>query len=181
MPDLVVTPRLLVRPVVNDRDFSLMADFFNAAEQNYPRAHFRWPYYTEPYRKANMRGLNAHMAGGGENADRYLFTKGNTRIIGCMNYSTDRLGSARIAYYIDPAFRGRGYASEAHKGCLRAFLQANPRVDGLWEEVRADNRPSRRILFKSGFKKMGSRYSAHNGLEAERMDSFYCSRERGLA
>lgn len=181
LPGQVITQRLLIRPVHNDRDFALMADFFNACDQDYPRRHFKWPKYAEPYEKRGMLELTRYMMQGGKNSDHYLFSKGNTHIIGCMNYSTDRTGSPRIAYYVHQEFRRQGLASEAHKASLKAFLKANSSLKGLWEEVSVNNPSSRRVLIKSGFRKMGSRHSSHFGATVQRIDSFYCSRESGLA
>lgn len=179
LPDFVESRRLVVSRAVSDHDRSLLADFFNASGQDYPSRHFNWPVYDIPYSKGEMPSIERHIRRHGD-ADRYLFLKGRTKVIGALNFSSDRHGSARLAYYISPEFRRKGYAGEAHKAALRAFFQANSRMRGMWEEVAADNHASRKILIKNGFKLMGQRHSTHFGAYGMRYNSFYCSRESVL-
>jgi ribosomal-protein-alanine N-acetyltransferase len=59
-------------------------------------------------------------------------------------------GTAEIGYGLSPAYRGRGYGTEAVTGFVD-WASRQPAVRRLVAETRADNMASRRVLEHAGF------------------------------
>lgn len=59
-------------------------------------------------------------------------------------------GTVEIGYGLAPAYRGRGYATEAVTGFVD-WASRRPGVRRVVAETLADNVPSRRVLEKAGF------------------------------
>jgi ribosomal-protein-alanine N-acetyltransferase len=66
----------------------------------------------------------------------------------------DALHTAEIGYSVLPAFRGRGYASEAARA-LVAWGLAHPGVRRIVANCRFDNAASIRVLEKAGLRQTG--------------------------
>jgi RimJ/RimL family protein N-acetyltransferase len=81
-------------------------------------------------------------------------------------------GVVELAYGIDPAHRGRGFATEA-AGALAGFAFASGRVRLGRAHTRPDNGASARVLAKSGFRRVGEVMDPEDGL--------VCRWERGPA
>lgn len=75
----------------------------------------------------------------------------------------DADGAVEIAYGIDPAHRGRGFATEA-AGALAAFAFASGRVRVVRAHTKQDNGASARVLAKSGFHFVGEVVEPEDGL-----------------
>ncbi|ARC88372.1 GNAT family N-acetyltransferase [Rhodovulum sp. MB263] len=60
-----------------------------------------------------------------------------------------------LAYFLDPAVWGRGYATEAMRGFLAAVFARFPGLDVLAADHFADNPGSGRVLGKLGFERLG--------------------------
>ncbi|HQU27206.1 MAG TPA: GNAT family protein [Acidimicrobiales bacterium] len=66
----------------------------------------------------------------------------------------DTEGSLEIGYALAPAWRGRGYATEA-VGLLCEWAEAQGGVHVLTARTRAENEPSARVLGRLGFVRAG--------------------------
>ncbi len=66
----------------------------------------------------------------------------------------DRDGTVGIGYGIAPAYRGRGYATEAVHALVR-WAYAQPEVKRVVAESAPDNAASIRVLGKTGFRPAG--------------------------
>ncbi len=66
----------------------------------------------------------------------------------------DRDGTVEIGYGIAPAYRGRGYATEAVHALVR-WAYAQPEVKRVVAESAPDNAASIRVLGKAGFRPTG--------------------------
>ncbi|ANB34435.1 RimJ/RimL family protein N-acetyltransferase [Rhodovulum sulfidophilum] len=62
---------------------------------------------------------------------------------------------ASLAYFLDPAVWGRGYATEAMRGFLAGVFARFPGLDVLAADHFADNPGSGRVLGKLGFERLG--------------------------
>ena len=94
-----------------------------------------------------------------------MLQRGSDTTVGSCGYKgpPDRDASVEIAYGVDPAFEGRGYATEAARALAEfAFATGNVRV------VRAHTRPepsaSTRVLTKCGFTRVGEVIDPEDGL-----------------
>jgi RimJ/RimL family protein N-acetyltransferase len=72
-------------------------------------------------------------------------------------------GVVEIAYGIDPAYQGRGYATEAARA-LVAFALDSGRVRLVCAHTRPEKNASTRVLTKCGFEWMGERVDPEDGL-----------------
>ncbi len=78
--------------------------------------------------------------------------------VGQMGYffPPDERGVLTVGYGLSPAFRGRGYATEALLGLL-AWTRAHTQAAEVRAETLAANAPSARVLAKAGFARTGER------------------------
>jgi ribosomal-protein-alanine N-acetyltransferase len=74
----------------------------------------------------------------------------------------DANGAVEIAYGIDEAFRGRGYATEAATA-LTLFGLADDRVQVVRAHTKPGNGPSPRVLEKCGFELRGEVIDPEDG------------------
>ena len=72
-------------------------------------------------------------------------------------------GVVEIAYGIDPAYQGRGYATEVARA-LVAFALDSEQVRLVCAHTRPEKNASTRVLTKCGFEWMGSRVDPEDGL-----------------
>lgn len=63
-------------------------------------------------------------------------------------------GVVEIAYAVDPAYRGRGYATEAAKALVE-FAFADPRVKTIRAHTLPQENASSRVLLRCGFGRAG--------------------------
>lgn len=75
----------------------------------------------------------------------------------------DADGIVEVAYGIDPAFRGRGYATEAARA-LTAFALSTGGVRLVRAHTRPDNDASARVLERCGFVRVGAVTDPEDGL-----------------
>lgn len=75
----------------------------------------------------------------------------------------DADGVVELAYGIDPAYRGRGYATEA-ASALAGFAFADGRVQMIRAHTKQDNGTSARVLAKCGFRPIGEIMDPEDGL-----------------
>jgi len=78
----------------------------------------------------------------------------------------DPRGMVEIGYSVLPAYRRRGIATEI-VGALVAWAFAHPTVHGVEAETAPENRASRRVLEKCGFRRNGQ--GSEGGLRFECM------------
>jgi RimJ/RimL family protein N-acetyltransferase len=72
-------------------------------------------------------------------------------------------GVVEIAYGIDPAYQGRGYATEAARALI-AFALDTGQVRVVCAHTRPEKNASTRVLTKCGFEWMGERVDPEDGL-----------------
>jgi ribosomal-protein-alanine N-acetyltransferase len=70
--------------------------------------------------------------------------------------------SVEIAYGIAPAYEGRGYATEAALGLVE-FARKSGRVSIVCAHTLPTNDPSKRVLEKCGFKRIGEMMDPQDG------------------
>ena len=75
----------------------------------------------------------------------------------------DPEGVVEIAYGIDPAYQGRGYATEAARALI-AFALDSGEVRLVCAHTRPEKNASTRVLTKCGFEWMGERVDPEDGL-----------------
>jgi ribosomal-protein-alanine N-acetyltransferase len=75
----------------------------------------------------------------------------------------DAAGVVELAYGIDAAHRGRGFATEA-AGALAVFAFASGRVRLVRAHTKSDNGASARVLVKCGFRPVGEVVDPEDGL-----------------
>ncbi len=75
----------------------------------------------------------------------------------------DASGAVEVAYGIDPAYRGRGFATEA-TGALAGFAFASGLVRLVRAHTRPDNPASIRVLEKCGVSRIGEVMDPEDGL-----------------
>lgn len=64
-------------------------------------------------------------------------------------------GTPDIGYLIDPRYQGRGFATEAATGLMRAVFNKFAHVDDMWLTVHPDNHASRHVAEKLSFNRTG--------------------------
>lgn len=102
---------------------------------------------------------------------------GEDRVIGgCMAAVGDDTYDAEIGYSFNPAFWGRGYASEA-VSALTTFLFEKMDVQRIYATCGPQNIGSIRLLTNLGFR-LDGRLRAHKLVRGERRDSLIWSRLR---
>jgi [ribosomal protein S5]-alanine N-acetyltransferase len=86
-------------------------------------------------------------------------------VVGACGYKgpPDRAGVVEIAYGVDPAYRGRGYAREA-AAALVAFALEGGRARGVRAHTRPENGASARVLAACGFTRVGEVVDPEDGL-----------------
>jgi [ribosomal protein S5]-alanine N-acetyltransferase len=72
-------------------------------------------------------------------------------------------GAVEIAYGIDPAYRGRGYATEAARALVE-YAMSNDQVRVVRAHTRPDGKASMRVLGKLGFTCVGEVLDLEDGL-----------------
>jgi RimJ/RimL family protein N-acetyltransferase len=81
----------------------------------------------------------------------------------------DSNGIAEIAYGIAPAYRGRGYATEAAMALVE-FATKDPRVKTICAHTLAEANASQHVLEKCGFKKTGDAVDPESNLPVWRWE-----------
>ena len=97
---------------------------------------------------------------------RIAVDRATRAIVGQVNFHAppDELGMVEIGYRVNPAYRGKGYATEiAH--IMWGYAASHPDVRLLRASVRPDNEPSRRIVEGAGFVKVAEEVDPEDGLE----------------
>lgn len=86
-------------------------------------------------------------------------------VIGSCGYKgpPGREAVVEIAYGVDPAYQGRGYATEA-AGALIAFAFGSGRVRLVRAHTRPEESASTRVLTKCRFKRVGEMVDPEDGL-----------------
>ncbi len=86
--------------------------------------------------------------------------------IGYVNFhaAPSENGMVEIGYTILPAWRRRGYATEAARAAL-VWAISDPRVRTLRASIAPDNEPSRRLIAALGFVQTGEQWDPDDGLE----------------
>ncbi len=72
-------------------------------------------------------------------------------------------GAVEIAYGIDPAYQGRGYATEAARALVE-YAMSNDQVRVVRAHTRPDGKASMRVLGKLGFTCVGEVLDPEDGL-----------------
>jgi RimJ/RimL family protein N-acetyltransferase len=75
----------------------------------------------------------------------------------------DAAGVVEVGYGIDPAHRGRGFATEM-TGALVGFAFASCQVRSVLAHTKPDNAASARVLSKCGFRQVGEVMDPEDGL-----------------
>ncbi|HXH22493.1 MAG TPA: GNAT family protein [Dehalococcoidia bacterium] len=154
------TERLLLREFV-DADWEAVAAY--QQEERY------WRYYERPQtggagRRELVRAFVAQQAQQPRRGYQLaIILKEQQRLIGNAGVRIRRLvdfGSpeasfeADIGYELDPAYWGRGYATEAARRLVE-FAFRDLGVHRLWAYVLVENEPSWRVLERLGFRREG--------------------------
>ncbi len=86
----------------------------------------------------------------------FIIEKEQDIVIGSIGFKAmpDKNGIVEIGFGIDPAFRQKGYATEAVKGLTGWALSQND-IEKVIAECEPDNKPSFRVLEKDGMQKTG--------------------------
>jgi RimJ/RimL family protein N-acetyltransferase len=155
VPVRLATDRLVLREFESDDWRALLA------YQADPRYLRYYPWSTRE--AAAVQELVGHFVARRADTPRRMFQLAMTlpaeafRLIGScglrVNDAEQREGN--IGYELDPAYWGRGYATEAGRAML-AFGFERLDLHRIWAECVADNRASARVL-----EKLGMRREAH--------------------
>ena len=163
LPERLVTRRLCLRDI-SCKNVDAFLDFMNRNDQDYPRSYLGWE--KEEYSRENAKNL-IKVFRDQTIRNYHLFRIGDPNtIIGEIMVTSDRLRSPRVAYYISPEYRRKGYASEGYDAVMTSLLSQN-RLSFVWEETDNWNRASRHFLMSKGFRCMGKRQSSNFNLEEE--------------
>ncbi len=86
----------------------------------------------------------------------FIVEKDQDIVIGSIGFKAepDKDGIVETGFGIDPAFRQKGYATEAVKGLTGWALLQND-IQKVIAECEPDNKPSVRVLEKAGMQKTG--------------------------
>ncbi len=86
----------------------------------------------------------------------FIVEKDQEIVIGSIGFKAepDKDGIVEIGFGIDPAFRQKGYATEAVKALTGWALSQND-IQKVVAECELDNKPSIRVLEKAGMQKTG--------------------------
>ena len=86
----------------------------------------------------------------------FIVEKEQNIIIGSIGFKAepDKDGIVEIGFGIDPAFRQKGYATEAVKRFTDWALSQND-IQKVIAECEPDNKPSVRVLDKAGMQRIG--------------------------
>ena len=100
-----------------------------------------------------------------------IIHKSDNILIGTCGFPDppDSSGVAEIAYGIAPAYRGRGYATEAAKSLIE-FAVKDQRVRTIRAHTIAETSASTRVLEKCGLTKVGDAVDSENGLAVWRWE-----------
>jgi len=122
---------LAVEPGWPSDDLLEMLPLYADAVEGLPRLHLVWGLYL-------------------------VVDRAGRRVIGDVGFKgpPDERGAVEIGYGIAPACQGRGYATEA-VGAMIAFARRQPAVRLIRAFCLVSNRASRRVLEKSGFRRVG--------------------------
>ena len=89
----------------------------------------------------------------------------NTAVGGCaFKGPPDADGVVEIAYGIEPAYRGRGYAKESAAALVEFALSADAGARRVIAHTRPKNGPSPSVLRRSGFVHVGEVVDPEDGL-----------------
>lgn len=100
-----------------------------------------------------------------------IIYKAENMLIGSCGFPgpPDSNGVAEIAYGIAPAYRGRGYATEAARFLIN-FAGEDRRVKIICAHTLAEPNASTRVLEKCGLKKVGDAVDPENNLRVWRWE-----------
>lgn len=74
-----------------------------------------------------------------------------------------------LGYFIDPAYQGKGYATEASRGFLSKIFFERVGFDHCSATVHPENEPSKRVLHHLGMKVYGETIKVMNGKREPRL------------
>ena len=144
----VKTDRLIIRPYRRGDELKIES-FLNADRASSEKIL----HYTDWEAFSKKGRLYDWMEQNGLETDKYvlgIFKKNDRKLIGELAFWQDEFSRARMSYYIMPAHRGKGYASEAHKAGLAWSDSVLP--DPIrYAMFVPGNLGSRAVLEKSGF------------------------------
>ena len=117
----------------------------------------------ETWPGADFAGMLPNIARGSEQASsgaeptRLIVHAADETLIGETGFHgpPDGSGTVEVGYSIVPAYRGRGFATEATRALIRAAL-ARPGIRRITAECLDDNAASLRVLEKLGMRRVGS-------------------------
>ena len=86
----------------------------------------------------------------------FIVEKDQDFVIGSIGFKAepDKDGIVEIGFGIDPAFRRKGYATEAVRGLTGWALSQND-IQKVIAECELDNKPSVKVLEKAGMQRIG--------------------------
>ncbi len=86
----------------------------------------------------------------------FIIEKEQDIVIGSIGFKAmpDKNGVVEIGFGIDPAFRQKGYATEAVRGLTGWALSQND-IQKIIAECELDNKPSVKVLEKAGMQRIG--------------------------
>lgn len=107
--------------------------------------------------------------------------KAEGNFIGACGYDPLLIGAPDLGYWLGEPYWGQGYATEAAAAVLAHAFEAAG-LERMESGCRSDNRASRRVLEKLGFRPSGraTRFSLGAGREVE-IDTFSLTREQWRA
>jgi RimJ/RimL family protein N-acetyltransferase len=143
----IVTPRLMLRPLTED-DVAALARFGTD-----PRVAPMMGTIPVPWPEPDIRRWIARSRFRGEIGFRLGIARRDGGLIGAAGLGG---APASLAYFLDPAEWGQGYATEAMRGFLSACFARFPGLDVIAADHFADNPGSARVLDKLGFDRTGT-------------------------
>ena len=157
----VRTPRLLIRDI-RQSDLPALTDFL--ADGGGAVVKWMMPNRVRPEQKFDeayatelLDFYNARKAHKKKTQILHIFSAYNNEIVGVCNIWKDVQGSPRVAIYIRPAQRRKGFGSEAQFAVLKEICKRNKSIRVLFAQVEADNPASQRKMLSNGYKRLGAR------------------------
>lgn len=138
------TDRLIIRPIQEGDwpDIQRIWEGVNAS----PYARFDRPHNTD---STDVQGRIARWAAAGQGPDHFFFAVCLCKtVIGYIAFNRRAIGY-EAGYCFDPAYHGKGYASESLSALMR--LMQNRGVRKLTAGTAVENMPSVRLLTSLGF------------------------------
>ena len=109
-----------------------------------------------PYPPGGAEEFIRKMAEANDRLNMVIEFRPDRRVVGMVGSAlTD--DTADLAYMIDPAFWGRGIATEAASRVVDYRFQSDARLSVMWAGTMAGNTGSRRVLEKVGFTAVGEK------------------------